>query len=357
MQQFVPVIGEDQQRPIELFRFGIELERRVGRIAVAVDDLGHFAILDARGAMPGLDDELVLSLDVAKDQHFDVRIRGVADFDDFSSHRHPAAEHTLPTLERGRQRSGGLLASAGAARTCRRIQFGEILVRMIGARVAHGKHGHGVIAFLGADEGGPTPAGAIAETGIGAPAASRPQWRRRGAHALRIGIAVLQQFVGEQIRSGPADFVRGQTQERRFGCREAGFRALGQNALSARSHEHDGAIARAEVFIGFPRRIVQVELGKQSIAIQVGGGLLRLRVGGGCDQVHNLNRSRGDGQVLKKTSSVHGRVLPAASYFTNRGSTAEDAANGAATMRKRVECGLLRRELVNGLALKRLAGL
>ncbi len=136
----VPIIGEHQQRAIELLLLGIFLERRIGWIGIPEHDLGHLAVIDARGAMPRLHDELVMRLHVAEHQHVDVRL--VADGKNLVDGGHPAAQQSFPSLAR----VGAVTAG------CAGLQFGEILVGVVRASVAAGIHGSGVEALLCADK-------------------------------------------------------------------------------------------------------------------------------------------------------------------------------------------------------------
>ena len=83
--------------------------------------------------MPGLHDELIVRFDVAEDHEFDVR--RVGNRKDFVDGGQVAAEQAFPSL---RKHGSG--------------EFGEVLIGMVGARVAAGVYRHGVPALLGADE-------------------------------------------------------------------------------------------------------------------------------------------------------------------------------------------------------------
>ncbi len=61
-----------------------------------VDDFRYFPIFDAGGAMPGLHNEFVMSLDVAKHNDFVIGVIGYGHY--FAHCRHPAADQTFKAL-------------------------------------------------------------------------------------------------------------------------------------------------------------------------------------------------------------------------------------------------------------------
>lgn len=217
--------------------------------------------------MPGLHNESLVRFHVSENDHLDVG----ADFErkDFADRRHPPAEHAFVAF----------------LQNARRPQFAKILIGMIRAGVAPGKHRHRVGAHLGAHEGVPHP-----------PLCSRIAGteRLRGqAHLFRNGVAVLQQFIGEQVARRGSDIGEIQSEVGRIGLGERGFGALPQDTpLSIGRNEGDGAFATGQIFVNFPGRSAELEFGNQGFRLRIGGS-------------GALCRGGRPGQVLEELAPMH----------------------------------------------------
>jgi len=77
MQLPVPILGEVQQRRIELFRLWILASRGKRRITLAIGHFGDFPVFDPRRAVPGMDDVLGgIDADIAEHNNFPIRALG-----------------------------------------------------------------------------------------------------------------------------------------------------------------------------------------------------------------------------------------------------------------------------------------
>src|SRR2546429_3265986 len=140
--------------------------------------------------MPRLHDELVASLHVAEDNHFQVAFRIAFHWNHFSDGGHPGADQPFPTFFRS-------LSS----------EFWKILDWMISARGTVRKNRHGVKTFLCSDEGVPGEAPPLVLRVGGT------LRRRRGFHALQIGIGgAIEQPVCEQVSASQTDIIETQTE-------------------------------------------------------------------------------------------------------------------------------------------------
>src|SRR5262249_22992795 len=144
----------------------------IGRIAVSVVNPSDFPVFNLSGAMPGLNNELVMRVDIAKDDHFDV---GISEWEYLANRGHPAAEQTIEAL------LDVLTAN-----------LVEVLVWMIGASIAPGIDGLSILGLHGSYKCVPAKTRGRRVCGL------RTIWPRR---ALR-GSGLLDQFYIGIIASG-----------------------------------------------------------------------------------------------------------------------------------------------------------
>jgi hypothetical protein len=217
--------------------------------------------------MPGLHDKSLVGFDVAENDHLD--IRAAIEWKNLAHRRHPAAQHAfVPFLQNARG-----------------PQFAKILIGMIRAGVASRKHRHGVGALPGAHEGVPSRplCSGIAGT----------ERLRGAAHLVRIGVAVLQQLIGEQVAGRNSDIGEIQPEVGRVRLGEGCFGAFPQHTpLSMRGNEGHGTFAVGQVFVDLPRCSLELELANEGFGFGI-------RSGGA------LCRGRGPGQVLQELAAMH----------------------------------------------------
>src|SRR5579864_502232 len=97
VQKPLPVLGKLEQCAIKLLWLGILSRRRKGRVAVAIHDLGYFAVLDSRRPVPRVDDVFVLVWAHVGEED-DLPIAFARSGDDFAYGRHPAAHEPVEDL-------------------------------------------------------------------------------------------------------------------------------------------------------------------------------------------------------------------------------------------------------------------
>src|SRR5215469_15476144 len=91
----IPIVGKDKKCSIELLRFRIHMRWWIRRIAISVVNARNLSIFYLRSPMPGLDNELVLCLNISEDNDFDIR---VGKRHHFANSRHPAADQAIKAV-------------------------------------------------------------------------------------------------------------------------------------------------------------------------------------------------------------------------------------------------------------------
>src|SRR5579859_26985 len=205
----LPIFGENQKPAVEMFRCRIQASGRESGIAVAVDGLDNFAILNENRAMPSLDNELVVCFHISEYQQF--VISSIGFLKDLPHRGHPAAQKAVIPLHRH----------------CV-VQIREVLPGVIGARAARGINRHSVKTLFRTYECIPavTPEGIVF-------ASCGTLRRRRQPYHFWIRVPFFQEMVREKVSSRRTDLLQFQAEVWSAGFVEGGFRGLGQDSCHA----------------------------------------------------------------------------------------------------------------------------